>query len=393
MRLGFSSLAIIASSLLGMACSAGASDTGSTASHGNATGSAGTTGIVSNGGSTGIITGPGTGDSTTDPNDKRDLPVRKQTCDANNQNCTCLRLGMLGTLASAADDPDSQAFQSWLNTNAMGTATLTTVPTKPATIDATFLANYDILLIANVLTWSLSDAEKAAIQSWVTTTGGGIITITGFVSTPPERDASSQFTSFAGINYGAASQGTADETAPASGQSVPVFYKGGSTDLKNCLFWNGGSSTHTQPGVTTPVQFTPQTDAELSKLTLNLNYVGAFIGWPVTAPAGATVLARDPVTSGNMAVALEYMGKGRILSFGDEWVIYTNQWTPTGTPSNMQMDQGNPCWEPAMGTAAGFFQSVETLYQTKQFWFNVINWVAPPNECAFMITDPDVVVK
>ena len=47
----------------------------------------------------------------------------------------------------------------------------------------------------------------------------------------------------------------------------------------------------------------------------------------------------------------------------------------------------------ASGTAAGFFQSVETLYQTKQFWYNVINWVAPPNACNFTITDPDVVVK
>jgi hypothetical protein len=36
---------------------------------------------------------------------------------------------------------------------------------------------------------------------------------------------------------------------------------------------------------------------------------------------------------------------------------------------------------------------VQTLYQTKQFWYDAINWVAPPNECGFQVEDPDVVVK
>lgn len=388
MTLRFSSLVVVASSLVtAFGCSAGSSS-GSTTSRDGVGGS----GIVTaNGGGTSLALGGDTGSTTTsDPSDTRDLPIRKKVCDAMG-NCSCLRLAMLGTLTSAATDSDSAAFVSWLNSNSAGTATLTNVATKP-TIDDTFLNQYDILLIANVNTWMISDTEKMAIQTWVTNTGGGIITLTGFESTPAERDASSQVISFSGLNYGTASD-TTPETAPASGQSVPVYYKGGTTDLKNCLFWNGGSSTHSSPGITTPIQFTPQTDPQLSKLTLNLDYVGAFIGWPVTAPAGATILAKDPVTQGNMAVALEYNSKGRILAFGDEWVIYTNEWVPTGTPNDMQMDQYNPCWEPAMGSAAGFFQSVETLYQTKQFWFNAINWVAPPNECGFVVNDKDVVVK
>jgi hypothetical protein len=39
-----------------------------------------------------------------------------------------------------------------------------------------------------------------------------------------------------------------------------------------------------------------------------------------------------------------------------------------------------------------FFHSVATLYQTKQFWYDAINWVAPPNECSFKIEDKYVVV-
>jgi hypothetical protein len=388
MTLRFSSLFVVASSLVAaLACSAG-SGGGST----NSRGGIGGGGTLSPGDGSGNSLNLGAGVGMPDPTDTRTLPIRQQVCDTSGK-CSCLRLAMLGTLASSAADTDSAAFVAWLNGNSDGTATLTNVPAKP-TIDATFLGQYDILLVANVNTWVFSADEKAAIEKWVTDTGGGIITLTGFASTPAERDASSQAVSFSGINYGTASDTTA-MTAPASGQSAPVFYQGGSTNLKNCLIWNGGTATHSSPDITTPIPFIPQTDttSNLTKLTLDLNYVGAFIGWPVTAPAGATVLAKDPVTGGNMAVALEYKGAGRILSFGDEWVIYTNEWQQTGTPADMQMDQYNPCWVPASGATPGFFHSVEDLYQTKQFWFNVINWVAPPNACNFTVIDPDVHIK
>src|SRR4051812_37632313 len=72
---------------------------------------------------------PSGGDTTNDPNDTRDVPVREKTCDAAG-NCTCLRLALLGTLASAAVDSDSDAFVTWLNSKSEGTATLSKVPTK-----------------------------------------------------------------------------------------------------------------------------------------------------------------------------------------------------------------------------------------------------------------------
>lgn len=383
-----SSPLVIASSLLtALACSAGGAAT-STTTHGG-----GSSQINPGGAGTGATLAIGGDTSTTgvDPTDTRKVPVRQKTCDAMGNNCTCLRLALLGTLTSAATDSDSTAFQTWLNGNSMGTAVLNTVPTQP-TIDDAFLAKYDILLVANVNTWVLSAADKAAIQKWVTTTGGGIITLTGFASTPAERDASSQVISFSGVTYGTAAD-TSPPAAPASGQAWPVHYKGGTADLKNCLNWTGGgTTTHSSPLITTPIEFTPQTGS-MEKLTASLDYVGAFIGWPVTAPAGATVVAKDPVTGGNMAVAYEYMGAGRIFAFGDEWVIFSNEWAPLGAPNTSQMDAYNPCWVPASGTAVGFFHSVETLYQTKQFWYDAINWVAPPNACNFVVIDKDVVVK
>jgi hypothetical protein len=301
-------------------------------------------------------------------------------CDANGENCTCLRLALLGTLDSAANNKDTKPFIDWLNAKSGGTATVTMVSTKP-TLTADWLANYDVLLVANVNGWAFSADEKAAVQKWSHDGGGGIISLTGFVSTASEPADTSQLISFSGITYN--STRTAE-----NGQSKPVYYQGGTVDLKECLAWTGSSDAI----ITAPIKFTPQTGS-MEKLTASLDYVGAFIGYGVTPPAGATTVATDPVSGQPMAVALEVEGRGRVLAFGDEWVIFANQWEPTGNPNNMQMDQYNKCWQPASGSDPGFFQSVKTLYQTKQFWYDAINWVAPPNQCNFTVQDPDVVVK
>lgn len=325
---------------------------------------------------------------TKDPNDMRDVPVRSMTCDANGQNCTCLRLALLGTLDSLANAKDTKPFEEWLNGNSGGTARVTIVSTKP-TVDATFLGMYDILLVANVNGWTFSAEEKAAVQKWVLEAGGGIVTLTGFTSSATEAAATSQLVSFAGMGYGGTSMN--DVTAPDSGKSMPIHYKGGATDLRNCInLWS--LDTDKEASNTTPVKFSPQSGS-LEKLTASLDLVGAYIGWPANAPAGATVVASDPYTKKPMGVALEVDGKGRIFTFGDEWVLFANQWQPMGTFIDPRMDTSNPCWQPSDGTNPGFYHSVKSLYQTKQFWYNVINWVAPPNECNFTIKDPDVVVK
>jgi hypothetical protein len=312
-----------------------------------------------------------------DPNDTRDLPVRKKSCDSAG-NCTCLRLALLGTLDSAAEDKDTQPFTNWLNANSGGTATVTMVTTKP-TLDQAFLSQYDILLVANVNGWTFSPAEKTAVETWVRETGGGIVSLTGFVSTGTEPAATSQLIEFSGIKY----NGTT--SAPSAGESQPVYYNGGAVNLKSCLDWTGPQEAF----ITTPIRFSPQT-AQLEKLTFELDYVGAFIGFGVDAPANATVVATDPVSGQNMGVAREVDGTGRVFAFGDEWVIFANQWQPEGSPNNQTQDPYNICWVMPTATEAGFFHSVATLYQTKQFWYNAINWVAPPNECGFTIIDEEV---
>lgn len=384
------SLALFSALVPGLACSAGGDASSKTqpSSNGSSGGSGDQPILNTNGGGPVLNTGGGSANLPKDPNDPRDVPVRPKICDANMQNCVCLRLALVGTLESAATTKDTKPFIDWLNDNSGGSAKVTMVATKP-TIDAAFLANYDILVVANVNGWSFSVDEKAAVEKWVRELGGGIVTLTGFVSEVAEVAATSQLVDFAGMGYTGAVKET-DWAAPDSGKTKPIYYQGGAVDLRNCLnLWS--LEADKAAAITTPIKFTPQTGA-LEKLTDSLDQVGAYIGWAVKAPMGSTVLATDPMTNKNMAVAYEVDGKGRIVSFGDEWIILANQWQPAGTTTNPGMD-GNMCWQPAAGTAPGFYHSARSLYQTKQFWYNLINWVAPPSECNFTIVDPDVVVK
>jgi hypothetical protein len=372
------------------ACSAGGDGTPGRGSPGTGN-STGSTGSVGTGGSSGLDLDPNKGNAGStgvkDPNDMRDVPVRPKLCDANGV-CTCLRLALVGTLESLANAKDTQPFIDWLNGNSDGTATVTMESTKP-TMDATFLAKYDILVIANVNGWTFSAEEKAAVEKWVRESGGGIVTLTGFTSAATEAAATSQLVSFAGMGYSGTAM--ADFTAPDTGKTTPITYKGGSADLRNCInLWSLAADK--EASNTTPIKFAPQT-GQLEKLTASLDLVGAYIGWPVNQPAGSTLVATDQSNRKPMGVALEVDGKGRIFTFGDEWVIFANQWQPMGKFIDMRMDTSNPCWQPSDGTNAGFYHSVKSLYQTKQFWYNVINWVAPPSECNFTIKDPDVVVK
>jgi hypothetical protein len=345
--------------------------------------SSGSNGISRNPGSGGGNGAGGTGSIAVDtrgadPTDTRDIPLRKKVCNSAGQ-CTCLRVALLGSLDSAASNKNTQPFVDWLNANSSGSATVTMIATKPS-IDDAFLGQYDVLLVANVNAWTFGASEKAAVERWVHDSGGGIVSLTGFTSTDAEPAASSQLIEFSGLAY------QSPKTA-VNGQTQPIYYKGGSVDLKNCLAWTESSDAI----ITTPIKFATETGS-LTKLTFSLDYVGAFEGWAVGAPPDAKVVATDPITGAPIAAAIEINAKGRVFAYGDEWTILANEWVPTGDPPNRQMDQYNICWVPPTSSAPGFFQSVQTLYQTKQFWYDAINWVAPPNECNFTITDPSVVI-
>ena len=322
-------------------------------------------------------------DGERDPADTRDVRVRHVECDSNGENCGCLKLALLGSLESAADDTDTKPFVDWLNERSGGMATVTMVTSKP-TLDAAFLLQYDILLVANVDGWAFSADERAAVADWSRQEGGGIITITGFLSTPTEPASSSQLVDFAGMGF--SNRTTAPE---GEGERIPILHADGQTDIRYCMTaWTGQDSGVAY--ITAPISFVPQ-QGSLEKLTQGLTRVGAYVGWEALAPAGSVVVATDPTTNLAMGVALEYEQAGRIFAFGDEWVIFANQWEPSGEATSAP-DQYNKCYVMPTADEDGYFESVATLYQTKQFWYNAISWVAPPNTCNLKIDDERIQV-
>lgn len=298
-------------------------------------------------------------------------------------DCTCVRLALLGSLDSKAIDKDTSAFVDWLNGSSGGTAKVTMFEQKPS-FDAAFVEEFDILIVANVNSWSFSGEEKEAVASWVRDAGGGLLTLTGFTSEGNEPSATSQLIEFSGISYGSTK-------VAERGENLPIYYRGGTENLRNCLVRNGVSSNDAV--ITTPIAFSPES-GDYARITQNLDYVGAYIGWEVLAPSDATVIAIDPTTQKPMVV-VKQVGLGRVFVFGDEWVIFANQWVAQGTPTNMQMDAYNPCWVEASKSPTGspFFHSVQSLYQTKQFWYNAVTWLAPAQQCEFVVIDEDVIIK
>lgn len=298
-------------------------------------------------------------------------------------DCTCLRLALLGNLDSKAVDKDTSAFVDWLNGSSGGTAKVTMFEQKPS-FDAAFFEEFDILIVANVNSWSFSGEEKDAVAAWVRDAGGGILTLTGFTSESNEPTATSQLLEFSGISYGST-------RVAERGENLPIYYRGGTENLRNCLVRNGVSSNDAV--ITTPIAFSAES-GDYARITQNLEYVGAYIGWEVVPSSDATVIAVDPTTQKPMVV-VKQVGQGRVFVFGDEWVIFANQWVAQGTPTNMQMDAYNPCWVEASASPTGspFFHSVSSLYQTKQFWFNAVTWLAPAQQCEFVVIDDDVILK
>jgi hypothetical protein len=70
-------------------------------------------------------------------------------------------------------------------------------------------------------------------------------------------------------------------------------------------------------------------------------------------------------------------GKGRVLLYADEWITYTDQW-----------DGHNQNNDPS---CKGF--TPQDLYQTAQFWYNMIHWTQPGATCFTIVNTPETPIS
>jgi hypothetical protein len=67
-------------------------------------------------------------------------------------------------------------------------------------------------------------------------------------------------------------------------------------------------------------------------------------------------------------------GKGRVLVYADEWITYTDQWD--GQDKQYSNDSSCSRFLP------------QELYQTAQFWYNMIHWSQPAANCFTIVNTP-----
>jgi hypothetical protein len=284
---------------------------------------------------------------TFDPDDANDAGVasdaraaRPQRCDEAGR-CSCFNIASLGLPGHTGFDNGSDgttAFTDYLNEQSSANVDLIT--TRP-TIDADFLAKYDVLIIQWLATsfnggsgsgyWSFAPGELAALKTWVEA-GGGLITLSGYDASAQEVTPLNQLVqAVTGMSYG-----TADVLAASSSYCL-----GESESL-------GGW-----------VQTTP--------IGQHIEAVGAFHGRPIDPGPRATVDCND---STYVYAAHEDVGRGHVFAFADEWVTYTSQW--------FGIDAGPSCAD----------ASANVVYQVPQFWFNAITYASQATACAFTLTGP-----
>jgi hypothetical protein len=267
---------------------------------------------------------------------------RAQRCDDAGR-CTCFNIasiGLPGHTGFQGGMDSTTAFTDWLNTESSASVDMYT--TKP-TLDADFLAGYDVLIIQWLVDgvsgedgtgyWSFTPAETEALDTWVKG-GGGLITLSGYDAQSQEVTPLNQLVeATTDMSYGTADVlGTVSASNYCLGESDPL---GG---------W---------------VQTTP--------IGKHIDEVGAFHGRPVMPGPKAIVDCTDGTY---VYAAHEDVGDGHVFSYADEWVTYTSQW--------FGIDAGGNCAD----------ASANVVYQVPQFWYNAITYASQATACPFTLAGP-----
>ena len=319
-----------------------------------------------NGGATSGVAGQGTSGTggtiqlTIDPNptvtpSSVDAEVTSQVvgCDGGD-GCVCptLKVAVVGTPGVWGDSSDT-AFQDWLNSNSAGTSKADNYLNKPM-FTPDFLAGYNLIILAglgdnsnNGPWWTFSASEVAAFQDWIENMGGGVISLSGYSNDNNEISAKNALLAFSGISY--------DQSINSPPCAVAM-----------CPYRCGN-----------PYQITEwnRNDPVIEKLSLGVKMIGIDGGRPIRAPADAHVAAMttDATSVRNWLVG-KITGQGRVLAYGDEWITYTDQWDG---------QDGQYLNDPSCKGSLP-----QDLYQTAQFWYNMIHWAQPAATCFTIVNTP-----
>ena len=323
---------------------------------GNSGGSETTTSASpSQGGSGGpILTMPASTSSNTPSSTTPHDAAVVECTDGGDCVCPTLSVAVVGKPGVWGDSSDT-AFQNWLNSSSAGTAKVDNYLDKPA-FTPDFLAKYNVIILAslgdnsaNGPWWTFSPSEMTAFQDWIENQGGGVISLSGYSSDSNEINAKNALLAFSGIAY--QQQNISPPCLIEDAQNNKLCYRCGNP--YQIVEWN-------------------RTDPVVANLSRGVTMIGMDGGHPIDAPSDAHVAATTTNASGvNNWLVGKVVGKGHVLFFADEWIAYTNQWAGQST-------QNDP-------SCKGY--SPQDLYQTAQFWYNMIRWTQPTANCFTIVDD------
>ena len=255
-----------------------------------------------------------------------------------------------GANSGSADNTD--AFQSFMNSNTKGTATMTMRKTFQS-ITASDLENYDVIILQALYKdpydpaglWAYTDADAKALHDWVDN-GGALIAMSGYFSdTAVEIQPLNKLMSPFGITYDSDITYASNDCPNTPGKGTLCYCSNGSIPFDT---WT----------------------SQVPEIVKNLGKVGVFMGRSIkcTGSDCLTIATNtvDTTAQSNIAGVAKSVGKGRVFAWGDEWVTYTSQWGLTPDPQYDDPVKGSQC--------VGF--TAMTSYTVPQFWYNVFRWVA-----------------
>ena len=350
----FTAFALLALAGSGLAGCARAEVSNPGAANGGAAGGTSEQGGSGKGGTTQITidTTPIVAPSNTDA----EVTSRAVGCDGGD-GCVCptLNVAVVGKPGVWGDGSET-AFQDWLKSSSAGTAKVVDYSAQP-TFTSDFLAGYNLIILAglgdNTNTgpwWTFRASEVAAFQDWIENKGGGVISLSGYSNDTNEGAAKNALLAFSGISYG--QDCISPPCSIVDAKNNKMCYRCGNP--YQLTEWNRG-------------------DPVIANLSIGVTVIGIDGGRPIRAPTDAHVAATTTSASdvSNWLVG-KITGKGRVLVYADEWITYTDQWTG---------HSGQYLSDPSCN---GFLP--QELYQTAQFWYNMIHWAQPASNC-FTIID------
>lgn len=271
------------------------------------------------------------------------------------EDCDCPKVSvMLLGKPGKFGDKDSTAFMDWLNSSTLGTAKVDSYPDRTK-LTKELLDQYNVIILLGLGDdsdqgpfWKYDEDELAAVKEWVESNGGGIISLSGASGKSDEVTPNNQLVAFTGMAY-----------VPGS-WITPTCLNVDAANAEKCSYCCGQAA---------PISDFDRANAVTASLFKSVEWVGMHGGRSIDAPSDAHVAATIAAngTTYNVIVG-KLAGTGRVLLFTDEWITYTSQWSSSlSDPS-----------------CTGYLP--QDVYQTAQFWYNMIKWVQPKAIC-FKIID------